>query len=523
MDASSAMTILGGLGLFLLGIHHLTEGLKGLAGESLRKALETLVRGRFSAVAFGAVFTALIQSSSATVLTVIGFVSAGLVSFPQAIGVLIGATFGTTTTPWMVAFFGFRVQISSFAMPLIGVGAFLWLAAKGRWRAAGAILAGFGLIFVGLDYLQTGMGAVEWNIDSFVGDGWAAKWLLAGLGLVMTVVMQSSSAAAAATLVALHAGSLNFLQACAMVVGQSIGTAATSAALGAMSGGLAVRRSALAHIIFSVIVGVLGMLLLSPLAKAATWVVSGLDDYDGVLAVAAFSSLFKLMGVVVFFPWLDAYARFIVNLSGKGDDSAVSRLEPALAEAGGPVALEAVWRALLEVSRCAVDAAGRRLAGEQIAYQPPEESVRRIDHFLESLSLETLDVAEMEPRLVRLCHAIDHLKRLHEDLGDATATTALATSTTAADAGAQALAAWLEAQKAPSDVVSGSVLHAVDAASTQLSAERKALREKILESVARQQTPAAAANDELLALQWADKALHHAWRIIDSLDAAAGK
>ena len=167
----------------------------------------------------------------------------------------------------------------------------------------------------------------------------------------MTIVMQSSSAAAAATLVALHAGSLSFLQACAMVVGQSIGTAATSAALGATSGGRAVRRSALAHIIFSVVVGVLGMLFLSPLASAATWAVSGLDDYDGVLAVAAFSSLFKLMGVVVFFPWLDAYSRFIVNLSGKGDELAVSRLEPALAQAGGPVALEAGRRALLEVSR----------------------------------------------------------------------------------------------------------------------------------------------------------------------------
>ena len=302
-------------------------------------------------------------------MTVIGFVSAGLVTFPQAIGVLIGATFGTTTTPWMVAFFGFRVQIASFAMPMVGVGAFLWLIAKGRLRAFGAILAGFGLIFVGLDYLQTGMGTVSWNIDSFVGDGWAAKWLLAGIGVVMTIVMQSSSAAAAATLVALHAGNLNFHQACAMVVGQSVGTAATSAALGAMSGGLAVWRAALAHIIFSLVVGLLGMLLLIPLANGAGWLVSGLDDYDGVLALAAFSSLFKLMGVLVFFPWLDTYARLIVKLSGKGADTAVNRLQPALAEAGGPVALEAVWRALQEVARGAVDAVARRLAGEQIAYQ----------------------------------------------------------------------------------------------------------------------------------------------------------
>lgn len=253
MDASEVAIIFGGLGLFLLGIHHLTEGLKSFAGDSLRRALQTLVRGRFSAIVFGAIFTALIQSSSATVLTVIGFVSAGLVSFSQAIGVLIGATFGTSTTPWIVAFFGFRVQIAAFAMPIVGVGAFLWLMAKGRPRALGAILAGFGLIFIGLDYLQRGMGSVSWNIESFVGEGWFSYVILAGLGMVMTIVMQSSSAAAAATLVALHLGNLDFHQACAMIVGQSIGTAATSAALGAMGGGLAVRRAALAHVIFSLI------------------------------------------------------------------------------------------------------------------------------------------------------------------------------------------------------------------------------------------------------------------------------
>ena len=207
---TEATVILGGLGLFLLGIHHLTEGLKGFAGNALRDALQTVVRGRFSAVVFGAVFTALIQSSSATVLTVIGFVSAGLVTFSQAIGVLVGATFGTSTTPWLVAFFGFRVQIAAFAMPLVGVGAFLWLMAQGRLRALGAVLAGFGLIFIGLDYLQSGMGNVSWNIDAFVGEGWTAYLLLAGLGTIMTIVMQSSSAAAAAMLVALHLGSVDF-------------------------------------------------------------------------------------------------------------------------------------------------------------------------------------------------------------------------------------------------------------------------------------------------------------------------
>ncbi len=160
MSASAAITLVGGLGLFLLGIHHLTEGLKGLAGDSLRRTLQALVAGRLSAVLSGALFTVAIQSSTATTLTVIGFVSAGLVTFSQAVGVIIGATFGTTSTPWLVAVFGFRVSVAAAAMPMIGIGAFLWIVAKGRMRSFGAILAGFGLLFVGIDYLQNGMAGI---------------------------------------------------------------------------------------------------------------------------------------------------------------------------------------------------------------------------------------------------------------------------------------------------------------------------------------------------------------------------
>ena len=156
MDASAVIKLLGGLGLFLLGIHHLTEGLKGLAGDSLRRALQRLVSGRFSAVLSGAIFTAVIQSSTAAILTVIGFVNAGLVTFSQAVGMIIGATLGTTSTIWLVAIFGLRFRISAAALPMLGVGAFLWLIARGKTRSFGAILAGFGLIFTGIDFLQTG-------------------------------------------------------------------------------------------------------------------------------------------------------------------------------------------------------------------------------------------------------------------------------------------------------------------------------------------------------------------------------
>src|SRR5262249_54622719 len=272
MNAYSTVTLLGGLGLFLLGIHHLTEGLKGLAGDSVRRALQRLVSGRFSAVVSGAFFTGVIQSSTAAILTVIGFVSAGLVTFVQAVGMITGATLGTTSTIWLVAIFGLRFRISAAALPMLGVGAFLWLIARGKTRSFGAVLAGFGLIFTGIDFLQTGMGGVSWNL-----------------------------------------------------VGQSIGTAATTG-LVMIGGGLAVRRASMAHIIFSLIVGILGILFLGPLTAAADWVGARLYDPDGVLAMATFSSLFKLAGIVVFYPSLDGFSGLICRFSGKCIVSGVCRL-----------------------------------------------------------------------------------------------------------------------------------------------------------------------------------------------------
>ncbi len=478
--------------------------------------------GRFSAVASGVVFTVLIQSSTAAILTVIGFVSAGLVTFPQAIGVIVGATLGTTSTPWMVAIFGFRVRISAGAMPILGVGALLWLVAKGRTRSLGAILAGFGLLFIGIEFLQTGMEGVSWNLEAIAGRGRAAPWILAGIGIVMTIVMQSSSAAAAATLVALHAGSLTFEQGCAMIVGQSIGTAATTA-LVVIGGGLAVRRAALAHITFSVIVGVLGMLFLAPLTAAADWVGARLDDPDGVLALAAFSSIFKLAGIAVFYPWLDRFSQLIVRISGRGSESAVSRLDPTLADAGGPVALEAAWRAILEVAHGAADAIRRRLAGESVNYDPPVEAVQQTEHFLESLSLETTDLGMIGPRLVRLCHALDHLTELHDDLMHVPSTISGWQPPAALAAGAQALATWLDATKDPQASPDPAMFKAVEDASKELRVERQTGREKILEDVALQRMPAATARAALDALVWADGALYHTWRLAESLRIASGK
>src|SRR5262247_4005404 len=509
MNASAAVTLVGGLGLFLLGIHHLTEGLKGLAGDSLRRALQRLVAGRFSAVASGAFFTAVIQSSTAAILTVIGFVSAGLVTFSQAVGMIIGATLGTTSTIWLVALFGLRFRISAAALPLLGVGAFLWLVARGRTRSLGAILAGFGLIFTGIDYLQTGMEGISWNLEGFAGRGPGSQWILAVIGIAMSIVMQSSTAAGATTLVALNAGSLTFAQGCAMIVGQSIGTAATTG-LVMIGGGLAVRRSSMAHIIFSVIVGILGILFLGPLTAAADWIGARLYDPDGVLAMATFSSLFKLAGIVVFYPWLDGFARFIVRISGKGSDSAVSRLDSTVAEAGAAVALEAAWRAILELARGAVDAVRRRLAGEPTGYQPPAEALQQTAHFLESLPLETTDLGTVAPRLVRITHALDHLTDLHDDLTRIPPAVSAWQPPADFKAGAQALAAWVDATRDLTATPDPTIFEALEDASKKLSAERRTGREQILEDIALQRAPIATARAALETFVWADLALYHA-------------
>lgn len=519
---ASSVTVLGGLGLFLLGIHHLTEGLKGLAGDSLRRALQNLVGGRLSAVVSGALFTVVLQSSTATTLTVIGFVSAGLVTFSQAVGVIIGATFGTTSTPWLVAIFGLRLRISAFALPMIGIGAFLWIVAKGKTRSSGAILAGFGLLFVGIDYLQNGMKGVSWNLDAIGGSGFGWQWILAGVGILMSVIMQSSSAAAATTLVALNAGSLSFEQACALIVGQSIGTAATSA-LVAIGAGLAVKRAALAHVVYNVAVGIIGILALVPLAAAGRWVGSQFEDPDGVLALAAFSSIFKLLGVAAFFPWLDAFSRLIVRISGAGAESAVSRLDSTVAAAGGAVALESAWRALLELSRPSVDIVRLRLAGEAAVYVPPGEAMRQLEQFIESLSLETLDLGAFEQRLVRVCHALDHLNQLHIDLIRRPPAGADFPSPSSFTAGAQALAAWLDATRDSGASVGPAVIAAIEDAAHQVAAERRTSRDQLLEDVALQRISTETARNVLEVLGWADSAVYHAWRLAVSLRTASGE
>ena len=321
---STTISILGGVGLFLLGMTVMTAGLKSLAGSGLRtvlgKAAATPLRGSF----WGALVTLLVQSSSATVMTTIGLVSAGLLTFPQGLGLVFGANVGTTGTGWLIALIGVRVSLTAAALPMIFVGALIKVLGRGRVSGAGAALAGFALVLFGLTTLQQGMGGLAERLHpadlpavlAGPGAGWWAGLFgvlaLVGVGLVMTAVMQSSTAAIAVTLSAHYAGAVGLDQGCALIIGQNIGTA-TSSAMAAIGASSTAKRLALAYILFKLIAALIALVLfpvVTPLLIRASKTV------DGVTLLAGYHTAYNVVGVLVLLPVIDKFTRFVERMQG---------------------------------------------------------------------------------------------------------------------------------------------------------------------------------------------------------------
>jgi phosphate:Na+ symporter len=229
-----------------------------------------------------------------------------------------------------------------------------------------------------------------------------------------------------------------------------------------------------------------------------------------------------LIGILAFYPWLDRFSHIIERITGVGAETAVGRLDPVLAQAGGAVALEAGWRAILELAHGSVDAVRHRLFGEPVRYDPPVDAARQIEQFLQSLSLETLDLGAFEPRLVRLCHALDHLNRLHDELARVPQDASGRQPPAGFEEGARALAAWLDTTKDPEVAPGAAIFRAMEGASNRLADERRTGRDKMLRDVALQRTSAETARSGLELLGWADGAFYYAWRLAESLRIASG-
>jgi len=259
------LTLVGSLGLFLYGMKIMSEGLQKVAGDRMRNILSVMTTNRVTGAITGVLITALIQSSSATSVMVVSFVNAGLLSLAQAISVIMGANVGTTVTAWIISLFGFKVNISLFALPLIGLCIPLIFSNNNRRKSWGEFIIGFAILFLGLGFLKNSVPDLAGNPDvlafvkNYTSMGFESVLLFLLIGAVLTIIVQSSSATVAITLIMCSKGWIPFEIAAAMVLGENIGTTIT-ANLAALSANVPARRAAFAHFIFNVF-GVVWMLI----------------------------------------------------------------------------------------------------------------------------------------------------------------------------------------------------------------------------------------------------------------------
>jgi phosphate:Na+ symporter len=412
--------LVGGIGLFLLGMVLLTDGLKAFAGDALRKALVRFTGTPLKAFTSGALVTAMVQSSSATTVTVIGFVSAGLLTFPQAIGVVLGASLGTTGTGWLISVLGLKISIGFYALPLVGIGAFMKLLMRGRWRSLGVALAGFGLIFIGIETLQDAMRGLAgvFDLASLPAGGFWGHLLAMVIGMAMTVVMQSSSAAVATTLTALHTGVVSFEQAASLVIGAAVGTTVTGA-LAAIGGSVPAKRAALAHVVFNLSTGLIAVVLLPGFLRLIAQAQERGWLEPGAMSLAAFHTGFIAVGVLLFLPFVHRFARAIEKVLPDRGPALTRHLDNTLLRTPA-VALEATRRSLAET---AAETFGTLRAS--LGSQPDGRNEERgaqarsaLDR-LQQFFAQIPPIAEDEPLSqlrVGQMHAIDHLSRLQSRL-----------------------------------------------------------------------------------------------------------
>ena len=328
MSNQQIFTALGGIGMFLLGMDVLSGALRDAAGPRLRGLLARFTTTPLRGVSTGALVTAVIQSSSATTVMVVGFVGAGLMSLGQALGVLYGANIGTTVTGWLVSLFGLKLELANIAMAVLLPASLALLLGHGRVARIGRVLAGLALMLIGLELMQGALGDAAGLVlpSSMEGNGVGAALQLAATGLVVTVLIQSSSAAVALTLVLLQGGVIDVGQAAAMVVGMNVGTTFT-ALLASLGGSRQMRQTAMANLVFNLSTGALAL----PFVLLGAGLLEALATRsDALTALMVFHTGFNLVGTALFLPLTPAFARFIRRMVPEGRDALLVELDRAL-------------------------------------------------------------------------------------------------------------------------------------------------------------------------------------------------
>jgi len=538
---STAIAILGGVGLFLLGMTVMTDGLKAMAGSALRGVLSRAAATPLSGAFWGAIVTLLVQSSSAVTMTTIGLVSAGLLTFPQGLGLVFGANVGTTGTGWLIALIGLRVSLTAYALPMIFIGALTKLLASGRTAAAGGALAGFALVLYGLTTLQQGMGGLSESLHpsdlpavlGVPGVGLASGLVglasLIVLGLAMTAVMQSSTAAIAVTIAAFAAGAVSLEQGAALIIGQNIGTA-TSSALAAIGASATAKRLALAYVLFKVIAALIAIVAF-PFTAALMNRFSA--SVDGTTLLAAYHTAYNVVGVAVLLPATQWFTRVVERLLPSKETPLERALDPN-ALANPVIAIEAARRVgahVLDTTAATVRAALSRAGGGMVEQaETAAAELGKVRDFLSALGERPETEAE-QFRLTSTLHALDHATRLVNVLagGGLPPLSSAPASVRRASAlcdnamkAVQTVCGSITAESAFSEQAAsigwsvapkvGAALAEAQGASNELEAFQREHRAATLRSVAPGTLTAADALAQIDAVRQLDRIVHHAWR-----------
>lgn len=434
----SAGTLLGGIGLFLLGMTMLTDGLKLAAGRALERILAAWTRTPLHGLVTGVTLTALVQSSTAMTVAAIGFVNAGLLSFSSALWVVFGSNLGSSVTGWLVAWLGFAVKADAFALPFVGIGMALTITGSGTRRGAlGQAVAGFGVLFLGIELLRQGFTGLGPQALPPLSSDLPGLALAVLIGLGMTVVLQASSATLAVVLTAVAGGSLTVEVGAGVVIGANIGTTLTGilAAIRATSNA---RRLAAAHVLFNVVTAVAALALLSPLLalihQLGVWITG---KGDAVTQLVIFQTAFNALGVLLMWPLARPLERFLLGrFRSAEEDEARARFLDHNVAAVPALALQALRREMMRVGHLAMQLAAdaTRLApfnlprpqapahaGEQLNRQlhTLEQLQQQVGSFVSDVSRQPLphDVADQMPELLRIAGYYDTLARVMHQVG----------------------------------------------------------------------------------------------------------
>jgi phosphate:Na+ symporter len=315
------LEILGSLGVFFYGMKRMSEAIQRLTGDKLRASMSYVTKNRFAGVLTGFFITSVVQSSSATTVMVVSFVNAGLLTLVESIGVIMGANLGTTVTIWIVALLGFKVSLSAISIPIIGIGIPFTFAKDSKRQNAGDAIVGFGLLFLGLGFLKKAVPDIKNNPEvlQFLADyttmGYASIFLFIFFGILLTVIVQSSSAAGAITVAMAFQGWIDFPIAASVILGENIGTTIT-AYLASLGANTEAKRAARAHFVFNVI-GVIWMLVVFyGFIKLIDLIVPG----DSAIAenipihLSAFHTLFNLTNIVLLIAFVPQIAKLVEKL-----------------------------------------------------------------------------------------------------------------------------------------------------------------------------------------------------------------